>query len=102
MNKAAQSRGDQHRELVLLPQIFAYLPQGLRASTYGHNCNLPAAPPAPACIGVGKVYYNHLMLGKNHETEREVVCLKQYNQLVLESEQKASVRTLPQSYSKQL
>lgn len=52
----------------------------------------------PAGAPIEKVYSLLLCYEKNHETEREVVCLKQYTQLVPESEQKASVPPLPQCY----
>lgn len=46
---------------------------------------------------VEKVYPIPLMLWENHETEREEVCLKQYNLLVPEPEQKASVLPFPRA-----
>lgn len=81
---------------VLLPQALPSCPKGwgLRAMDTTHHS--PAAPPAP----VGKIGFNPLRSWENRETDREVVCLKQHNQLVLESEQ--SALTFPKCCGRQL
>lgn len=75
-------------QAVLLLRTLSNCPKG-----WGDQCmEIPVMhlqhQQMPACIPVEKVYSSPLMLRDNHETEREAVGLKQYNQLLPEPEQK--------------